>query len=155
MVPDQENVGSLLDKIAEYRTGVGMKYLEEAVRRVLEKGEFPAKGLMQLYGEIGAPDGVSDRTVSRAIAKSVKQILEYGKLQVLLNRIGMNDVTPGDVRSSCSPIILPAVPLSCAEKGHAVLVTQRHRQNPPERAQCSPSRRILHFAYLVCFAFQL
>ena len=50
MVPDQENVGSLLDKIAEYRTGVGMKYLEEAVRRVLEKGEFPAKGLMQLYG---------------------------------------------------------------------------------------------------------
>ena len=93
MVPDQENVGSLLDKIAEYRTGVGMKYLEEAVRRVLEKGEFPAKGLMQLYGEIGAPDGVSDRTVSRAIAKSVKQILEYGKLQVLLNRIGMNDVT--------------------------------------------------------------
>lgn len=27
MVPDQENVGSLLDKIAEYRTGVGMKYL--------------------------------------------------------------------------------------------------------------------------------
>ena len=39
MVPDQENVGSLLDKIAEYRTGVGMKYLEEAVRRVLEKGE--------------------------------------------------------------------------------------------------------------------
>lgn len=69
----------------------------EAVRRVLEKGEFPAKGLMQLYGEIGAPDGVSDRTVSRAIAKSVKQILEYGKLQVLLNRIGMNDVTPGDV----------------------------------------------------------
>lgn len=97
MVPDQENVGSLLDKIAEYRTGVGMKYLEEAVRRVLEKGEFPAKGLMQLYGEIGAPDGVSDRTVSRAIAKSVKQILEYGKPQVLLNRIGMNDVTPGDV----------------------------------------------------------
>ena len=97
MVPDQENVGSLLDKIDEYRTGVGMKYLEEAVRRVLEKGEFPAKGLMQLYGEIGAPDGVSDRTVSRAIAKSVKQILEYGKLQVLLNRIGMNDVTPGDV----------------------------------------------------------
>lgn len=53
--------------------------------------------LDETNGEIGAPDGVSDRTVSRAIAKSVKQILEYGKLQVLLNRIGMNDVTPGDV----------------------------------------------------------
>lgn len=43
MVPDQENVGSLLDKIAEYRTGVGMKYLEEAVRRVWKKGNSPQR----------------------------------------------------------------------------------------------------------------